>query len=115
MDEIHVKSELTYKAGKVIGFSGNFNEPTRTVLALMVSSLHKKCSTIVRLIPCSMISAETLFPLVKQIICDIELCNLQVKVLCTDNYPLNVVYQFIIKRLKLWMKAVPKPCDSSRS
>ena len=78
MDEIHVKSELTYKAGKVIVSSGNFNEPTRTVLALMVSSLHKKWSAIVRLIPCSTTSAETLFSLVKQIFCDLEHCNLVV-------------------------------------
>ena len=95
MDKNHVKSEFTYKAGKVIGSSGNFNEPTRTVLAL---SLHKKWSTIVRLIPCSTTSAGTLFPLVKQIICDIELCNLQVKVLCTDLLSSNYS-----QCLKLWM------------
>ena len=62
-----IKSELTYRAEKVIGSSGNFNEPTRTVLALMVSRLQKKWSTIVCLISCSTTSAGTLFLLVKQI------------------------------------------------
>ena len=62
MDEIHVKSDQTYKGGKMIELSGSLNEPTRTVLALMVSSLYKKWSTIVRLIPCSTTTAESLFP-----------------------------------------------------
>ena len=42
MDEIHVKSDITYKGGKIIGSSGDPSEPTRTILALMVSSLHRR-------------------------------------------------------------------------
>ena len=73
MDEIHVKSDLTYKAGKIFGSSGDLNEPTRTILALMVSSLYKRWSTIIRLIPCSTTSAEILFPTIRKAICDSHL------------------------------------------
>ena len=37
MDEIHVKPDISYKGGKIIGP----NNPTKTVFAIMVSSLEK--------------------------------------------------------------------------
>ena len=32
MDEIHIKSDISYKGGKIIGSTLNSNEPTKTVL-----------------------------------------------------------------------------------
>ena len=61
MDEIQVKSDITYNGGKHIGFSWDPNH----LLALMVSSLHRKWSPIVRIIPYSKTSAEILFPTLK--------------------------------------------------
>lgn len=90
MDEIHAKSELTYKGGKVFGSSLNTTEPAKTIFAFMVSSLSKKWSTIVRLLPCSNSSAAVLFPIIKMVIEDVERCGLFVQVLCTDYYPMNV-------------------------
>ena len=90
MDEIHVKSEFTYKGGIIIGSSQNITDPAKTIFAFMVSSLSKKWSTIVRLLPCSNSSAMDIFPIIKHVIEDIERCGLFVKVICTDNYPMNV-------------------------
>ena len=90
MDEIHVKSELTYKGGKVFGSSLNTTEPAKAIFAFMVSSLSKKWSTIVRLLPCSNSSTAELFPIIEMVIEDVERCGLNVQVLCTDNYPMNV-------------------------
>lgn len=90
MDEIHVKSDVSYKGGKIIGPSLNPDDPTRTVFSVMVSSLHKKWSCISRLLPCASISAEKIFPIIKSCIIDIEHCGLKVQVISTDNYPLNV-------------------------
>ena len=56
----------------------------------MISSLMNKCSTIVRLVPLGSSSARELYPIVKNTICDIEIGNLFVEAVCTDNYPLNV-------------------------
>ena len=42
MDEIHVKSDVTYKGGKIYGSSLSPEDPIKTVFAIMVSSLQKK-------------------------------------------------------------------------
>ena len=81
----------------------------------MVSSLYKRWSTIIRLIPCSTTSAEILFPTIKKAICDIELCGLKVQVLCTDNYPLNVSIFKLFSSDKTLSPSVPHPCDSNRT
>ena len=95
MDEIHVKSELTYKGGRVLGSSSNTNEPAKTIFALMVSSLSKKWSTIVRLLPCSNSSAAELFPIIKMVIEDIERCGLYVQVFSPTNTLDHVVPHII--------------------
>ena len=56
----------------------------------MASSLYRKWSEIVRLLPCSSTSATEIYTVVKSVIGDIERCGLKVQVICTDNYPLNV-------------------------
>ena len=81
----------------------------------MVSSLYKRWSTIIRLIPCSTTSAEILFPTIKKAICDIELCGLKVQVLCTDNYPLNVSIFKLFSPDKTLNPSVPHPCDLNRT
>ena len=81
MDEIHVKSDFSYTGGRIIGSSITPNTPATTVLAFMVSSLCRKWSTIVHLLPCSKTSASQLFPVTKQILTDIESCDQIVRVL----------------------------------
>ena len=87
---------------------------TRTVFAIMVSSLHKKWSCISRLLPCASISAERIFPIIKSCIIDIENCGLRVQIISTDNYPLNVnLFKFFSTNGKLETR-VPHPFDNSR-
>ena len=117
MDEFHVKSNITYKgwfdilvthwyvviynysyfsiAGKFIGnveFSNDSLEvePAKTILCFMVSSLSKKWSSVVRLLPLSNPKASDLLPITLQVIKDIEQLDLFVDVIVSDNYPLNV-------------------------
>ena len=56
----------------------------------MVSSLFKKWSQVVRIIPSNFSTAEDIYQFVKYVIMDIERCGLLVEVLITDNHPLNV-------------------------
>ena len=114
MDEIHVKSELTYKGGRVFGSSLNANGPAKTIFAFMVSSLSKKWSTIVRLLPCSNSSAAELFPIIKMVIEDIERCGLYVQVLCTDNYPMNVSIFKLFSPTNTLDHIVPHILDADR-
>ena len=111
MDEIHVKSDISYKGGKIFAPNLEPEDPTRTVFAIMVSSLHKKWSCISRLLPCGSISAEKIFPIIKQCVIDIENCGLRVHVISTDNYPLNVnIFKLFSLSGKLETK-VPHPFD----
>ncbi|KAI6654495.1 hypothetical protein LOD99_891 [Oopsacas minuta] len=114
MDEIHVKSTFTYKGGKLIGSSLNPTDPAKTVFAFMISSLSKRWSSIVRLLPCSSSSAEVLFPIIKDVIRDVEACGLSVHVLCTDNYPMNVNIFKLFSPSRLLEHIVPHPMDSNR-
>ena len=66
------------------------DNPTKTVFAIMVSSLYKKWSSIVRLLPCASVTAENLFETIKSCIRDVEECGLFVHIISTDNYPVNV-------------------------
>ena len=90
MDEVHIRSDASYKGGRVIGSIDNPKDPYTTVFSMMVSSLLAKFTTTVRIIPLGSSSAESLYPIVRSTICDIEVCGLFVEAVCTDNYPLNV-------------------------
>ena len=54
----------------------------------MVSSLSKRWSSTVRILPYASSSAGLLFPIIKKVIQDVEACGLSVHFLCTDNYPM---------------------------
>ena len=115
MDEIHVKPDISYKGGKIIGSNIFPEDPTQTVFAIMVSSIQKRWSCIVRLLPCASLSAEKIFTTVKSCIRDVEDCGLTVQIISTDDYSLNV------KLFKLFSLGggleprIPHPCDEKES
>ena len=80
----------------------------------MVSSLQKKWSCIVRLLPCASSSAEKIFTIVKSCIRDVESCGLLVEIISTDNYPLNVKLFKLFSPVGDLEIKVPHPCDNSR-
>ena len=90
MDQIHVKSDIAYKVGGIFAPNLNAEDPTRTKFAIMVFSLYKLWSCIIRLLPCASISAEKIFPTINSSIIEIEHCGLEVQIISTDNYPLNL-------------------------
>ena len=114
MDEIHVRSDVTYKGGKIYGSSLSPEDPVKTVFAIMVSSLQKKWSTIVRLLPCASLSAEKIFPIILACIKNIETCGLCVDVISTDNYPLNVKLFKLFSPVGKLETCVPDPCVPNR-
>ena len=115
MDEIHVKSDISYKGGKIFGSNLDSDDRTKTVFAIMVSSLYKKWSCIVRLLPCASVSAEKLFDIIKSCIRDVEECGLFVHVISTGNYPLNVKLFKLFSTLGKLETRVPHPNDIHRS
>ena len=116
MDEVHIRSDASYKGGRIIGSIENPEDPPTTVFSIMVSSLAKKYSTIVRLIPLGSSSAEILFPIIRKTISDIESCNLFVEAICTDNYPLNVsLFKLFPNDSKTLQPKVKHPCNPARN
>ena len=116
MDEVHIRSDASYTGGKIIGPIDNPEDPPTTVFSIMISSLGKKYSSIVRLIPLGASSAVKLFPIVKNIISDIEACNLFVEAICTDAYPLNVnLFKLFSNDQKTLLPNVTHPCHPNRS
>ena len=115
MDEVHIRSDACYKGGRIIGSIEHPEDPPTTVFSIMVSSLARRFSTIVRLIPLGSSSAEILFPIVKETISEIENCNLFVEAICTDNYPLNVnLFKLFSVDSKTLQPAVSHPCNPLR-
>ena len=111
MDEIHVKSDISYKGGRIFGSNLYSGDPTKTIFAIMVSSLYKKWSCIVRLLPCASVTAEKLFNIIKSCILDVEECGLFVHVISTDNYPLNVKLFKLFSPFGKLETRVPHPSD----
>ena len=114
LDEIHVKSEFSYTGGRILGSSSTRTEAANTVLVFMISSLCKKWSTVVRLLPCAKSSAAQILPIFLEVIKDIESCNLQVQVVCTDNYPLNVSLFKLLSPTTNLETCVPHPLQPCR-
>ena len=81
MDEIHVKSDISCKGDKIYPSILNPDDPTKTVFAIMVSSLYKKWSCIVRLLPCASLTAEKIFDIIKSCIRDVEDCGLLIEII----------------------------------
>ena len=84
-----------FLGGRFIGtaeFSNSSDgiEPAKTTLCFMVTSLFKKWSSVVRLLPLSNSKASDLLPITQQVIKDIEKPGLIVDAIVSDNYPLNV-------------------------
>ena len=128
LDEIHVKTDYTYKGGKIFGSSCiNWNlddaedissqcDPAKTVLAFQVSSLYTNWSEIVRLLPCCNTKASELLPIVQQVIIDIEKCDLRVIAICTDDYQLNVsLFKSLANKSSNLELTCPNPSDPTRS
>ena len=99
-----------------MGAIDNPKDPATTVFSLMLSSLMRKFSTIVRLIPLGSSSAAFLHPIITKAIFDIETCGLFVEAICTDNYPLNVnLYKLFSDDGKTLHLKVVHPCNPDRN
>ena len=109
MDEVHIRSDASFKGGKVWGGVDNPSDPPTTVFSMMISSLMKIFSTC--LVPLGSSSAADLYPIITKTICDIESCDLFVEAICTDNYPLNVsLFKLFSLDGKVLQPQVVHPC-----
>ncbi|KAI6646041.1 hypothetical protein LOD99_9571 [Oopsacas minuta] len=77
MDEIHVKSDVAHKGGRLFASNLATDDPIKSVFAIIVSNLYKKWSCIVRrLLPCASVTVEKLLNTIISCIRDLEDCGL---------------------------------------
>ncbi|KAI6651334.1 hypothetical protein LOD99_5300 [Oopsacas minuta] len=74
----------------------------------------QKWSTVVRLLPCAKSSVAQILPVFPEVIKDIESYNLQIQVICIDNYPLNVNLSQLLSPTSNLETCVPHPLDTCR-
>ncbi|KAI6651884.1 Transposable element P transposase [Oopsacas minuta] len=64
--------------------------------------------------PCAKSSAAQILPILHEVIKDVESCNLQFQVICTDNYPLNVNLFKLLSPTSNLETCVPRPLHTCR-
>jgi hypothetical protein len=85
-DEIYVKSEVTYKNGKLEGMSAtDVTQPTTTILAVMYTSVLSKNKDVVGLFPVQNLTADYLSELIQKIIKDMTFMGFEILTLISDN------------------------------
>ena len=89
LDEIHVKPNLTYSAGKIQGSSENSNSPASSLQAFMITSLMSKNKDIVALYPVQNLNAESLHTLIKTVLVALHKLGFKVIALISDNNRIN--------------------------
>ena len=100
---------------KIRGICPGCPPPLGPPLGVMVSSLFKKWSQVVRLITSNFSTAEDLYPFVKYVIMDIERCGLFVEVLITDNHTLNIrLFKLFSSDKNTLAPVVPHPISTNR-
>ena len=85
-------------------------KPSKSILCFMGTSLFKKWSTVVRLLPLANLKSSDFLPIVHQVIRDIKHYGLFVDVIFSDNYPLNLFK--LLGDGKQLLPCVQQPNDS---
>lgn len=90
LDEIYVKSCLSYKGGKIEGVSGNLpNESATTIQTFMISSIASHNKDVVGLFPVKNLTHEYLFKLTNQMLEILTTAGYNVISIISDNNRVN--------------------------
>lgn len=89
LDEIHVKSNLQYKAGKIQGSSDNSSELANCIQTFMVSSLFSSRKDVVALFPVKGLTSSQLKEYTKQILSVLHSIGYKVLSVISDNNRIN--------------------------
>ena len=89
VDEIHLKPNMDYKGGNVVGLAYNSHEAATSAFAFMLSSVCSKFKDVVHVMPAKSIKAEILFNVMKHIIIGLEQIGFRVISVITDNNAIN--------------------------
>ena len=90
VDEVYVKSGITYSGGQVFGLSkDNPKEPAKTLLCVMMKCCHSRKKIIAKMIPCHKLNAQFMHDCVVDVIQLLHRCGARVVALINDNNKVN--------------------------
>lgn len=85
VDEIHLKPNLDYKGGNIVGSAHDSNKMATSAFVFMLNSIQSKFRNVVHIIPTNIMKAETLYNIMKNIILGLEKKGFNVISIVTDN------------------------------
>ncbi|XP_049774363.1 uncharacterized protein LOC126162092 [Schistocerca cancellata] len=91
MDEIHLKSQLDYKAGNVVGCAFNTEKflCATSAYVFMVQSMESPYKDVVSILPVHTIQGDVLFSYIKAVIVKLEAVGFEVVGIVADNNAIN--------------------------
>lgn len=114
VDEIHIKPNLDYKGGNIVGGSNNSTERATSAHTFMLNSVRSKYSDVAHILPVHTIKGEDLYTIIKKVIVGLEKIGFEVISVVTDNNALNKkAMSFFVNPPKI-MIAYANPVDTSR-
>lgn len=89
VDEIHLKAQMDYKGGNIVGAAFNSTEAATSAFVFMISSILSKFKDVVHILPVKSMTAETLHDILKKVIVGLEEIGFLVICVITDNNAIN--------------------------
>lgn len=93
VDEIHIKAQMDYKGGNIVGAAFNSTEAATSAFLCMISSILSKVKDVVHILPVESMKAETLHDILKKVILGLEEMGFRVICVITDN---NTIILFFV-------------------
>ena len=90
IDEIYVKASLSYKSGTLVGYAADCDgKLAKTILCVMFKCFFTKKKFLVKLLPCSNLTAQYQFNSATEVVIQLEKCGATVLGLICDNNRVN--------------------------
>ncbi|KAF2903423.1 hypothetical protein ILUMI_02763 [Ignelater luminosus] len=89
MDEIHLKENLDYKSGNIVGNAFNDEKLAKSAHVFMISSLMSPYKEVVHILPVNKMTGEVLHTFLKNIVIGLHNNGFEVLGVVSDNYSIN--------------------------
>ncbi|KAF2889124.1 hypothetical protein ILUMI_17049, partial [Ignelater luminosus] len=89
MDEIHLKENLDYKSGNIVGNAFNDEKLAKSAHVFMISSLMSPYKEVVHILPVNKMTGEVLHTFLKNIVIALHHIGFEVLGVVSDNHSIN--------------------------
>ncbi|KAF2894507.1 hypothetical protein ILUMI_11668 [Ignelater luminosus] len=89
MDEIHLKENLDYKSGNIVGNAFNDEKLAKSAHVFMISSLMSPYKEVVHILPVNKMTGEVLHTFLKNIVIGLHNIGFEVLGVVSDNHSIN--------------------------